>query len=236
MVALVVGVGIAGAVMAWHPAGEGSGHADSVVPLEGAPILGELAELAVATPRDVTPGDATPGAASRGVTATGESPPETGLLPDSADPDALTLTDPPLNTDGVRMLSFDLLASFDYEVAMDTPQEAVARRWQMPDVIRRLDGQRVEIEGYMLPLDFERGRVQSFYLNRDTNACCFGIIPPVNEVIRVHLPDKKGVPNYSNIPIIVTGKFRVMESAGEFGFVTSIFRIDADTVEKSTWQ
>ena len=234
MVAVVVGVGIAGAVTVWHLTGEGSDHADSVVPLEGAPILGELTELSVESAAGTAA--ATPGDASRGVTASGESLPENGPLPDSADPDEATLTDPPLNTDGVRILSFDLLASFDYEVAMDTPEEAVARRWQMPDVIRRLDGQRVEIEGYMLPLDFERGRVQSFYLNRDTNACCFGIIPPVNQVIRVHLPDKKGVPNYSNIPIIVTGKFRVTESAGEFGFVTSIFRIDADTVEKSTWQ
>ncbi len=135
-----------------------------------------------------------------------------------------------------RAISFAELAGFEYVV--DDPLASLTKKLPkpadtIPESILALSGERVKVDGYLMPTIFESGRVMQFLLTRSYITCCFGDVLNMNEVIDVTIPGKLEVSYFlSGQPVTVTGWLEVGEKKSEFGYVESIYRVVAEQVEE----
>jgi hypothetical protein len=126
-------------------------------------------------------------------------------------------------------VGFDQLASYvftppQYDPA-GTAESVSAGDVQIPAPIKALSGKKVVITGYMVPVRLEKGMVTEFLLMRNTQACCFGGVPNMNEWVVVKIP--KGVPPLMDTPVAFYGLLKV-GSILENGYVTGLYELDAD--------
>ncbi len=97
-----------------------------------------------------------------------------------------------------------------------------------PEVVAHLDGKRVHIGGYVVPLDFEATRIKEFLLVPFVGACIHVPPPPPNQIIYVKADrgfDVKG----SFDPVYVTGTLRT--TAASTGLADTGYSLDAELVE-----
>lgn len=80
----------------------------------------------------------------------------------------------------------------------------------IPAQVRALDGRRVRISGYMLPLRTENGLVKECLLLRSPTMCCFGTRPALNEWVVVKMKGD-GVASLMDVPITFYGRLHVGE-------------------------
>ncbi len=122
-----------------------------------------------------------------------------------------------IEKDGVVEINFDFLSGFDYE------------KEKIPRQIEELNGKKIAVTGFMLPVDFDQGKVTSFILLNNQMGCCFGIMPRMNEFIYVKMKPNTITKLMTDIPITVLGKFVI----GEENVIGSLYGIDAEKVEIS---
>lgn len=134
--------------------------------------------------------------------------------------------------DGATLITYDDLALPDYDSTPNFDDEARKSSEEIfPDEILALDGQKVAMDGFMLPLDFENKSITAFVLNPYPPGCCFGgTMPRMDEWIEVDLVDEDGCPYYAYRVVRVTGTFEVGEVIDAYGYVTSVYRIHAENV------
>jgi hypothetical protein len=111
------------------------------------------------------------------------------------------------------IVDWALLTSYEYQAGLA----------DVPDAIRALDGTKVTMRGFLMPL-YEFDDIHEFVLVATHMSCCFGIPAGVNGQVLVRLSQKDGLPN-TNEPIQVTGTFRVREKSEE-GYVISIYDLE----------
>lgn len=99
----------------------------------------------------------------------------------------------------------------------------------IPANVKALDGRKVRVEGFMMPLKMEKGGVRQFLLMRNQMMCCYGIAPQANEWIVV---DVVGDPIAARMdePIYVTGLFRVGVIREDGAFI-GIYRLETAKTE-----
>jgi hypothetical protein len=98
----------------------------------------------------------------------------------------------------------------------------------VPAVVADLDGKRVRIGGYVVPLDFEATNVKEFLLVPFVGACIHVPPPPPNQIIYVKTAKGFDVSG-SFDPVYVTGTIRV---ASQYtGLAETGYSIDAEKVE-----
>lgn len=123
-------------------------------------------------------------------------------------------------------LTFDDLASYRYEYPEDGKNP---KKDQIPAKILKLDGKRIAIKGFMIPLRNDGEDVVEFVLARNQNACCFGIVPAMNEWIHVTMDPDEVAPYAIDVPITVFGELDVGETY-ENELLMSIYRLASDRV------
>ncbi len=129
-------------------------------------------------------------------------------------------------------LTFQNLSTFPYEIvdggtgATKEQIEAATKRDQIPASIHAYDGRKVVLTGYLLPLQLENGLAKKFVLMKDTNTCCFGATPKMNDYVVCQMTGQ-GVEAVQDIPVQLTGTIHVQEKR-EDGYVVSLFTIDGD--------
>jgi uncharacterized protein len=96
-------------------------------------------------------------------------------------------------------------------------------------VVETLDGKRVQIGGYIVPLDFDATTVKEFLLVPFVGACVHVPPPPANQIIFVKSATGIAVGKVFD-PIYVTGKMSV--SFTSTGLADTGYSIDADRVER----
>ncbi len=97
-----------------------------------------------------------------------------------------------------------------------------------PAVVTELDGKRVHIGGYVVPLDFEATTVKEFLLVPFVGACIHVPPPPPNQIIYVKTAKGFDVAG-SFDPVWVTGPLKV---ASQYtGLAETGYSIDAESVE-----
>ena len=101
---------------------------------------------------------------------------------------------------------------------------------EVPSALRTLDGQRLRLNGYVVPLEMEGQRIQSFLLVRDQMLCCFGKMPALHEWVFVEFPRGAGLELQSDRPVEVSGRLWAREER-EKGVVTSLYRMEAEKVQ-----
>jgi hypothetical protein len=97
-----------------------------------------------------------------------------------------------------------------------------------PVVVAELDGKRVKIGGYVVPLDFEATSIKEFLLVPFVGACIHVPPPPANQIIYVTAADGFDVSG-SFDPVTVTGTIKT-ETAFT-GLADAGYSITAEAVE-----
>ncbi|MBK9430656.1 MAG: DUF3299 domain-containing protein [Elusimicrobia bacterium] len=81
-------------------------------------------------------------------------------------------------------VGFDVLGGFDY-VGQSTGPNGREVTGTIPEAVRALNGRRVEVVGYVMPIDIDDKGIRSFALIKDQASCCFGQTPRINHWIYV---------------------------------------------------
>lgn len=141
--------------------------------------------------------------------------------------------DEPDEIDGYKVVGFDELAKFKYEVPddpiTDPKAKAILEKNIIPEKVRALDRKKIAVRGYMLPLRVEDGLITEFLVLRDQSACCFGAVPKINEWISVRMPKGKGVKPVMDVPVYFFGKLKVGEVL-ENDYLVGIYEMDGDKI------
>ncbi len=133
------------------------------------------------------------------------------------------------------VLGFDKLAGYPLKLTEELQSNTNRVAWadsqvnaMIPESIRKLDGQRVFIEGFMLPIAYEQDHLSEFILVRDMPGCCYGFPPNPHEWVKGVVKAPKFRVEIDH-PVRVHGVFHVgAERSG--GYLSSIYRLDADAV------
>jgi hypothetical protein len=139
-----------------------------------------------------------------------------------------TTTAPKMEGD-YEIVGFDRLASFNFtppDYSATGAPAADKKTDQIPATIKALDAQKVAVAGFMLPVKMEEGLVKEFLLVKDPMACCYGVMPKVNEWIVVKMSGK-GVQPLMDVPLTFYGKLRVGEMF-ENGYLTGIYLLEGE--------
>jgi hypothetical protein len=139
------------------------------------------------------------------------------------------------NVPGFRPLQFSDLTDFEVAVS-DAMIRARDGRGdgestilaQVPAEVRALDGARVALQGFLLPLRMDEGLAVEFMLMRDQTLCCFGRLPRVNEWVLVRTQGRGVKPDMDH-PVTVCGVLTVADHR-ENGVFVGLYRMAAERV------
>jgi predicted small lipoprotein YifL len=136
---------------------------------------------------------------------------------------------------GYADVTFERLAGFDFVLTKEmadgtgSPKDIYSRaKAQIPAEILAFDGEKVVIEGFLLPVKMKDSLAVEFLLMRNQSMCCYGVPPKVNEWISVQVSGR-GVKPIMDQPIAVAGVLHV-GPIEENGCLAGIYRLDADKV------
>lgn len=137
---------------------------------------------------------------------------------------------PPAVDHGYLVLGFDRLASYKFvapegDPSADPKTPPATGESQIPAAVKSWNGSKAEVTGFMLPTKLENGRATEFLLMANQLACCYGVIPDMNEWVIVRMP--QGTPVVQDVPISFYGTFRV-GAIFENNYLTGIYELDAD--------
>lgn len=104
-------------------------------------------------------------------------------------------------------VSFD---DIDIEKVLNTKKLSLDLPKQMPDWLKKLNGQRIRLRGYMHPQSaFQEDGLKRFVLCRDTSACCFGPNPTIFYLVEVTMKSGTSTSYIDNKAFDVEGIFRI---------------------------
>lgn len=115
-------------------------------------------------------------------------------------------------------LTFSTLMTWEFDAKKNTPP---------PEAVKKLDGRRVRITGFMYPLQ-EGSHIRHFCLLRTTQTCCYGPRPQYNQYLLVEMA--KPTPFHRLDPVICVGRLRV-EPNPDDGY---IYRLEGEMCEAIT--
>lgn len=129
--------------------------------------------------------------------------------------------------DGTLVVGFEHLASYPYPMPADNNQPKPGSTEGIPDKVRDLDGKRVCVEGYMLPMKLNDGLVNEFLLIRSPMVCCYGAVPATNEWVVVKM--KTGTSPVMDVPIKLYGTLHVGAVYQDTSFA-GLYAVDGEKV------
>ena len=133
---------------------------------------------------------------------------------------------------GYHPTSFTELARFFItpEQFTNAPTRWEELRKKIPEDVLALNGKKVALAGFTLPIALKDGRATEFLLLRSQAACCFGMVPRVNELVMVKMAPP-GMKPILDVPVVVGGTLSV-KWIGE-DQLTAIYEMQADKVERA---
>ena len=130
-----------------------------------------------------------------------------------------------------QSISFDILADYDFGTldwsGGSQSNQFIATQIEqiIPESIKALDNQQISDTGFVLPIETDGERIDSFLLLRDLQMCCYGTLPELNEWIYVEVPNHLEAKNLiSDTPIKVRGTLQV-EPRFKDDFLLSIYSL-----------
>jgi hypothetical protein len=135
-----------------------------------------------------------------------------------------------------RPVSWSLLGGFAYEDPMPgsleglTADQLVARNERIPRQVRALSGQKVLLQGYVIPAEMEDEEITSFLLSSTNDmGCCFGMGTQLSGWALVSLPRGQGFRGEPFSFVSVMGTLDVGEDV-KYDSVFSLYRLRGDKV------
>lgn len=126
---------------------------------------------------------------------------------------------------GVYQVTFEHLSAYEFVAPPDEKQAPEAEK-QIPAPVKALDTKKVAVTGFMLPVKMNEGLVTEFLLVKDPMACCYGVMPRVNEWVVVRM-NGKGVPPLMDVPITFEGTLKVGQIY-EGGYLTGLYLLQGE--------
>jgi hypothetical protein len=135
---------------------------------------------------------------------------------------------------GYHPISFIELARFIVKVP--EPGAPASTSWnavreQIPPEVLALDGKKIALAGFTLPITLVNGRATEFLLLRTQAACCFGMVPRINEIVIVKMAPPGLAPEL-DVPMVVGGVLQ-LKWIGEAGQLSAIYELHADRAERA---
>jgi hypothetical protein len=129
-----------------------------------------------------------------------------------------------------KPISFRSLGDFFYYTPEPgvTPDPELVKKSRIPDNVKALNGSKVAINGFMMPIDQNQDGSREFVLNGAFDMCGFGGPISINQWIVVKYTGGGRVP-YTHLPMSVFGEMQVGEEYKD-GFLVSIYRMKAKAV------
>jgi len=116
------------------------------------------------------------------------------------------------------ILPFDELSAWPYEDGLKG----------MPKRVKELDGKKVLMTGFMLPID-EVQNIKEFLLVQSLWSCCYGQPPDINGIVRCVMPKDKRT-DYFFDPLKIIGTFKV-EATVMDGYCVDIYQLHIESIE-----
>lgn len=132
---------------------------------------------------------------------------------------------------GFQATSFTELARFFVTAPTNGIADWEAVRRQIPEDVLTMNGRKVALAGFTLPLRIENGRATEFLLLRSQAACCFGMVPRVNELVMVKM-NAPGMKPILDTPVVAAGMLSVKWIGGG-DQLTAIYEMQAEKVERA---
>ncbi len=98
-----------------------------------------------------------------------------------------------------------------------------------PDSLKKYDGKRVRIPGFVVPLEDKENKISEFLLVPYVGACIHTPPPPPNQIVHVRTADQKSVSVSVTDPVWVLGELRIAPVKSQYGDVS--FQLKALSVE-----
>jgi hypothetical protein len=129
-----------------------------------------------------------------------------------------------------KAITFGDLSDFFYYTPEpgQPPDPELAPKSKIPDNIKALNGKKVAINGFMMPIDQNQEGSKEFVLNGNFDMCGFGGPISINQWIVVKYLGAGRVP-YTHLPMSVFGELEVGEEYRD-GWLFSIYRMKAKAV------
>jgi len=129
-----------------------------------------------------------------------------------------------------KAISFSHLSDFFYYTPEpgQTPDPELVKKSKIPDDIKALNGKKVAINGFMMPIDQNQEGSKEFVLNGAFDMCGFGGPVTINQWVVVKYIGGGRVP-YTHMPMSVFGELEVGEEYKD-GRLFSIYRMKAKAV------
>jgi hypothetical protein len=122
----------------------------------------------------------------------------------------------------IRNITFDT-------VKLNLKKDEPFRSEVLTPAVKKLDGNRIRIRGYILPPPQQSGLTR-FVLVRDNMACCFGPGAAIYDSMIVQMP--KGLTmDYTVQPVMVEGTFNIQEVRFPSGRCMSIYHVKAEKAQ-----
>lgn len=125
------------------------------------------------------------------------------------------------------------LKGIDFNTLTDTDPRAVKaletlrKEWDNAPVVTKLNGARIRIPGFVVPLDVQKRQVTEFLLVPYYGACIHTPPPPANQIIHV-VPAKPLTSDQVMAPVWVSGTLETVRT--ETGMGAAGYYMKADTV------
>jgi hypothetical protein len=140
-------------------------------------------------------------------------------------------------------LSFDTLSNFPSEKpkfvkAMTDPlakhKTPVSK---IPDNIQVLDGQKISVVGFMIPMTVQNNNTHTFILGQSRTTCCYGVVPNLNQWIYVTMGPGKEAEAIMDVPVTVFGTLQVGTKFDPQNAGWCLYRMTSEKVElpKRSW-
>jgi hypothetical protein len=107
--------------------------------------------------------------------------------------------------------------------------EKLKTLWAEAPVVPELDGKRVRIPGFVVPLDMEASRIGEFLLVPYYGACIHVPPPPMNQTVYVKLPPELAFEGEMFDTVWVTGTLKVTPTSSELA--DAGYRIDGSAID-----
>jgi len=144
---------------------------------------------------------------------------------------------------GYYRVNFDVLAGFPAatpeipNTAMDARQRVKMARFDIPGSVKILNGQKIYVVGFMIPMAMDKDRVSSFILAQSRMTCCYGMVPKLNQWIYVTMEPGNQTSELMDIPITVFGTLSVGMNMDKDNLGWCLYRMTSDKVAmpKTSW-
>jgi hypothetical protein len=113
----------------------------------------------------------------------------------------------------------------DEDPRADAIMDEITALWKQAPVVDALDGQRVKLPGFVVPLAFDQYELSAFLLVPYFGACIHVPPPPANQIVYVVLPEGKRYRGGVFDTVWVTGDLRIERFSSAMG--DAGYRLDA---------